>query len=600
MLNLTFYKRTLLGRLFTGYAVIILILTIITSTLISRQVNESSMQDIHQALSVRATLIAELVSPYLLAPQLHDKQQLQNTISRLAKETESRLTVILTNGQVVADSQQSPTLMDNHLNRSEIMGANNAQFATATRYSKTVQQQMIYFALRVNESGSTIGFVRVSLPLTIIDQKLAELRSIVLLSAAIAGLTALILGFSFFRHFSSPFKKITEVAEAISQGDYSQRITSTQQDEIGELTASFNRIAQSSEKRINQIITERNRLAMIFSGMVEGVIYVNEKLEISHINSAAANILKIPELSINQTKLTRIDNDEINAAVNDAVATQSIVKTQIQNKLREGIFETIDIYVASLANEMGVPIGAVIVLNDVSELIRLERVRRDFVANASHELKTPITVIQGLTETILDDENMSAQTRQRFIQKINIQIIRLSELVSNLMSLSRLDVAQKNHISDTVELVQITRASINNAVSLCQQKQLNMSSQLSKVKLYINGDKQEISQLVDNLLNNAINYTPRLGNINISVEKDESNAVIKIEDTGIGISAEYQSRIFERFYRVDAARSLDLGGTGLGLSIVKHIIDKHQGIITVTSRENHGSTFTVTFPLITS
>lgn len=337
---------------------------------------------------------------------------------------------------------------------------------------------------------------------------------------------------------------------------------------------------------------------MIFSGMVEGVIYVNEKLEISHINKAATNILGIAALSINQTKLSKIDNTEINTALNNAIATKSVIKTKIQKSSANGVFKIIDVYVASLANEMGQSIGAVIVLNDISELVRLERVRRDFVANASHELKTPITAIRGLTETILDDNDMSAQTRHRFIDKINVQTIRLAQLVSDLISLSRLDIAQKTQLSDTCELIGIASSSINNAAKLCQQKKLNLTSQLSKQSLFITGDKQEISQLIDNLLNNAINYTASLGSINISVEKDKSSAVIKVEDTGIGISKEHQARIFERFYRIDSTRARDAGGTGLGLSIVKHIVDKHKGTIELVSREKHGSTFTVTFALV--
>lgn len=596
-LNLSFYKTTLLGRLFSGYVVIILILTIISSTLISRQISQSSIEDVHRSLSVRAQLIAELVQPYLQEKGEIKLKELQSTISRLAQETESRLTIIQTDGTVIADSQQAPESMDNHLNRPEIVGLDSGQNAIATRFSQTLQTEMVYFAKKVTVDNENIGFVRVSLPLSIVDEKLAELRSIILLSAALAGLSALLLGYSFFRHFSSPFKKITEVAEAISQGDYSQRINTNQKDEIGELTASFNRIAQSSENRINEIITERNRLAIIFSGMVEGVIYVNEQLEISHINKAAANILGIEELSVNQTKLSKIDNAEINSAVVDAIANKSVVKTKVQQTLQQNVTEIIDVYVASLANEMGGSIGAVIVLNDVSELVRLERVRRDFVANASHELKTPITAIRGLTETILDDNEMLPETRDRFIKKINVQIIRLSELVSDLISLSRLDIAQKTQTSDSFNLVEIARASIKNAASLCQQKRLNLSSQLCEEKLVIKGDEQEISQLIDNLLNNAINYTPQLGNINISVEKNKSKAVIKVEDTGIGISKRYQKRIFERFYRVDSARARDIGGTGLGLSIVKNIVDKNKGKISLVSRENHGSTFTIKFPL---
>jgi two-component system phosphate regulon sensor histidine kinase PhoR len=225
MLKFSFYRKTLLGRLFSGYVVIILILTLITSTLISRQVSQSSIEDIHQSLSVRSNLIAELIRPHLSEPSLHENSELQQTIARLAQETESRITVIQTDGIVIADSQQDPAKMDNHLNRPEIVATKGNDNAFATRFSDSVQKEMMYFAQRVKDDNKTVGFVRVSLSLSIVDEKLSELRSIILLSAALAGLSALLLGFSFFKHFSSPFKKIAEVAEAISQGDYSQRIS---------------------------------------------------------------------------------------------------------------------------------------------------------------------------------------------------------------------------------------------------------------------------------------------------------------------------------------------------------------------------------------
>jgi two-component system phosphate regulon sensor histidine kinase PhoR len=596
-INLSFYNTTLLGRLFSGYVVIILMLTIITSTLISRQVTQSSIDDVHRSLAVRAQLIVELVKPYFRENNTNTQEDLQSTITRLVHGTESRLTILQANGTVLADSQQEPAHMDNHLNRPEIVNIKGQGYASSTRFSQTVKKEMVYFAQKVEINGQALGFVRVSLPLSLVDKKLAELRYIILLSAALAGLSALLVGYSFFRHFSLPFKKIAEVAEAIAKGDYSQRITTNQKDEIGELTSSFNRIAQSSENRINEIITERNRLAMIFSGMVEGVIYVNENLEISHINQAAASILGVAELSVNQTTLNRIKNAEINSAVVDAITNKSVVKTKIYNSLQKDSTEIIDVYVASLANDTGDSIGAVIVLNDISELVRLERVRRDFVANASHELKTPITAIRGLTETILDDSDMLPTTRDRFIEKINVQTIRLSDLVSDLISLSRLDIAQKTESTDAFNIVDVAKMSIKSAASLCQQKKLNLSSLLSEEKLKIKGDKQEISQLIDNLLNNAINYTPQFGSINISVDKNDTMVVIKIEDTGIGIAKEFQKRIFERFYRVDSARARDIGGTGLGLSIVKNIVDKNDGTINLVSRENHGSIFTVSFPL---
>ena len=600
------FKPTLLRRLFGGYVVIILLLTIIITVLISRQVSDSSMQDLKGNLSVRAQLIAELIKPHLLNEATYPAPELQSLIVRLGSQISSRLTVINQQGIVLADSIKSPELMDNHANRAEIIIASNDNNGTAARFSQTLKQEMIYYALKIKGQSDVLGYVRVSLSLNIVDKKLAQLKTAVLLSAIIAGVVALIFGFSFFRTVSAPLKKISQVAHTIAEGDYSKRIKTSSQskDEIYELVASFNRIARSSEKRINQIIAERSRLEMVFKGMVEGVIYIDENIDIIHINQAAMRMLNLTEISINLTEQLKIEQTEVLAAVHQVLDSQTgVIKTKMHknNTQKNGQVseQIIDIYVASLNDNNGIPIGAVIVLNDVSELVYLERVRRDFVANASHELKTPITVIRGLTETILNDEDMPEPIRTRFIKKIETQSIRLASLVTDLMCVSRLDVEQNMTLPNNINLNHIVTTAVRNAANLSQQKKISLSTKILSTDLFIEADSQEISQLIDNLLNNAINYTPELGKIHISldVNRAKKQVVITVKDSGIGINIKYQAQIFERFYRVDKARSRDLGGTGLGLSICKNIVDKYNGSIKVSSIVDHGSTFIVTLPI---
>ncbi|MGB5444003.1 MAG: ATP-binding protein, partial [Psychromonas sp.] len=520
-------------------------------------------------------------------------------IMALGESTQSRLTLIKNDGTVLADSEQSPDKMDNHSDRQEIIEARQQDVATATRFSHTVEQQMIYLALTVTNDQKAIGFVRVALPLTTIDKKLTQLRTAVLLSALIAALVALILGYYFVKRFSTPLIKLTEVADAISKGDYRKRIITRKKDEMGLLAEAFNRMTQSYQKRLSEIETERNRLAMIFTGMVEGVIYVDEQQQIIHINQAAAHMLNMSTITcLKQALAEQIKITEITSAVQAAIAQQGVVKTQMQRQVNNKETEVIDIYAASLNNDQDESIGAVVVLNDISELAYLERVRRDFVANASHELKTPITVIRGLSETILDDPQMPAEIRNRFITNINTQSIRLTSLVTDLMSISRLEANQNTPVFAAVDLNRSIKQAIKNAGSCADDKSISISKQLPDDKAIISGDQQEINQLIDNLLSNAIRYTPVQGNINISLVKQNGEAIMTVKDTGIGISLKHQKRIFERFYRVDKARTRELGGTGLGLSIVKNIAEKHHGQVTVNSTEGHGSTFTVSLPLM--
>jgi len=598
MLKSSLFKPSLLRRLFAGYVVLILSLTTIVSLLISRQTTENTMQEIHHSLFIQAQFLAELSKSRFPSPPQASLTTLNQTIVDLGKKTQSRLTLISENGSVLADSQQPPRSMDNHANRSEIIAARQQRIVPTMRFSQTLHKEMIYLALPVIAEQKIQGFVRVSLPLTIIDKKLSQLRFAVAISAFISALLALILGYYFVKYFSAPLIKITAVAEAISKGDYSKRIVTQQKDEIGLLANSFNLMAQSAEQRLNEIETERNRLAIIFAGMVEGVIYINEHLQIIHMNQAAAQMFNLSNTtSIKQPLAEQIKVPEITAAVQAAIAKQGVVKTKIQNNDHSKNAEVIDIYVAALSNDLGESVGVVVVLNDISELAYLERVRRDFVANASHELKTPITIILGLAETILDYKNMPESMRSKFMGDIQTQAQRLSSLVSDLMSISRLETTQNGVVTEAVDLTASVKNALANVGDICEGQKITLSNQLPNEQVWIRGDKQEINQLLDNLIGNAIKYTPSLGNVNISLRALEGQAQIIVKDTGIGISSADQQRIFERFYRVDKARSRDLGGTGLGLSIVKNIVEKHKGTISVSSIEGHGSTFTLLLPL---
>lgn len=592
------FRSQLLWRLYAGYVVIILICTLIVGTLVGRQVTASSIQEIHHSLAVRSELLAEVARPQLILINTRNSAQLQKTIVQLGKDTGSRLTVISNNGAVISDSQERPEVMDNHGLRPEIILAKEAGFALQSRFSQTLQQQMIYRAHRVMEGERIIGFVRVSFPLSIMDEKLMQLRLIVLFGASVAALAALITGFFFARRFTAPLRYMTEVAEAISQGDYNKRLSVTQNDEVGQLARAFNRMARSSERRMIEITEDRNRLATIFAGMVEGVIHVNQEFEIIHMNQAAASLLDLSLVAcMNKPFWENVRDREINDALMQAIKSKDVVKAQLR-KATNGDDQVVDIYAAALnSGNTGESIGAIIVLHNISELDALERIRRDFVANASHELKTPITAIRGLTETILDDENMDEEVRSSFIEKIHVQSLRLSSLVSDLMAISRLESSQAERYYELIDLAEIARRSEHAVKNTCIEKQQYFVLNVPDEKVIISGDMQAICQLVDNLLDNAVKYTPIGGTITAELSVESKQAKLTVTDTGIGISMQYQQRIFERFYRVDKARSRELGGTGLGLSIVRNIAEQHGGSISVVSRPGSGSTFTLLLPL---
>lgn len=409
---------------------------------------------------------------------------------------------------------------------------------------------------------------------------------------------ALVLAVALAWRRSAALEHLTEVAEALAQGDYDRRVAEQNTPtSVKRLADAINQMARTSAKRVSTLTADRNRLATIFTGMVEGVIDVDQKQSIIHINDAAAQLLGITSSnSIGKPVWQEIREQKIAQAIDDAIRSRAVLKARVDYQ-RQTEQLVIDIYVASLSDDQGEPIGAVLVLHDVTELKHLERIRTDFVANASHELKTPITAIRGLSETVVDDPDVDRATLQQYMQRIHSQSLRLSHLITDLMTISRLEADQGKADFTRINMNDLIRRAMVSATAAAEAKHHRTDLQLPEEKIEVYGDRQNLSQLADNLIDNAIKYTPEGGYIKVRLQRDQAEMVLEVEDNGIGISPQYQERVFERFYRVDKARSQSMGGTGLGLSIVRNIAEKHDGQVAVRSQVGRGSVFIFRMPL---
>ncbi len=390
---------------------------------------------------------------------------------------------------------------------------------------------------------------------------------------------------------------LTDATEAIAQGDFERRVPEQHTPGVKRLADAVNLMARTSIRRVSMLTADRNRLATIFAGMVEGVVDVDEKQNIIHINDAAALLLGlVRENSIGKPVWQEIRNQKITLAIDDAIRNRTVIKARVDYpRVSEQL--VFDIYVASLSDDQGGPIGAVLVLHDVTELKHLERIRTDFVANASHELKTPITAIRGLAETMVGDPDVEKSTLMQYMERIHSQSLRLSNLVTDLMTISRLESDQGTGSFTRMNFNDLVRREVRAAASAVEIKLHSLTLDPFPEPLEVYGDRQNLSQLCNNLIDNAIKYTPEGGQIKVRVRREQADVVLEVEDNGIGISPQYQERVFERFYRVDKARSQSLGGTGLGLSIVRNIAERHYGSVGVTSQLGKGTTFTFRMPL---
>jgi two-component system phosphate regulon sensor histidine kinase PhoR len=586
-------RSRILWKLFSGYVVLILLSTIIVGVLVSRQVEEETLVEIEQSLDVRATLLHAVA-----LESFSSNTKVQKRIRALGLNTNTRFTIIKPDGTVFADSEEDPAMMDNHANRPEILAARSHGRGITTRFSDTVDMKMMYYALPVEKEGLFLGYVRTSLPLSVIDDRLSHVRTSVLFSMAISILVALVLGFIVARGFAKPLTAMTAIAESMSGGNYNQRVSIERKDEIGSLAKALNKMAWSSHERLETIALDNNKLLAILSGMVEGVVAVDKDETIIHLNEAAARILGVS--SDVHSRIWEVTHSQELCQVFSAALNE---ETEVRRKLKivtNSTDKIVEIHASPFRDAGGEQVGAVAILHDVSELERLETIRRDFVANVSHELKTPITAIRSLVETLIDDEGMSAENHRKFLTKAMNQTLRLSTIVSDLLALSRLESAGLDMIRVPLDLREVVTSSMQVLLPVSEDKNIIIESQVPDEPVMVLGDREALFQSVNNLLDNAIKYNSENGTVTLHLNIDGENAVIHVRDTGIGIEPLEQHRIFERFYRVDKARSRQLGGTGLGLSIVKHTALAHGGQLSVESIPGTGSTFQISIPLIKS
>jgi len=582
-------------KVYAAYVALILLAIAVVGGLVARKVEERSQDAVQRSLGDQAALVRELSAS---AMDRTSGVPLQARIGAFGDSVSTRLTVIRLDGTVIADSREDPAAMDNHATRPEVLAARAEGYGTAVRFSDTVGTRMMYVAVPVVKEGQSIGYVRASLPLSTIDEQTGRLRAIVALGGGVAALVALPLGLFLARRLTRPLTLMTSVAESMVEGHYDRRVNITGRDEVGQLAHALNRMAESAQGRMEAIVTDRNKLLTILGSMVEGVGAVDKTGAVLHMNAGAADVLGASSdacLGRDIRDVTALE--QVWAAIDAALSDGEEVEGEVGVAAPAGR-RVVELRASPLRDSEGGLVGAVVVLDDVSELRRLETVRRDFVANMSHELKTPITAIRILAETLVSDKKMAGKQRRRFLSKIRDQSTRLSSIVTDLLALSRLESENPLLEREPIDLRKVIAVSLHPLLPDDDDElSASVTSELPDSPVTVVGDDEALAQATRNLLDNALKYTPQEGRVWVRLREEGRDAVIEVEDTGIGIEPAHQRRIFERFYRVDKARSRELGGTGLGLSIVRHIALTHGGSVAVDSEVGVGTTFRLTLPL---
>lgn len=419
----------------------------------------------------------------------------------------------------------------------------------------------------------------------------AVLRASPAQSAGLGILLALGVGLLVARRVAAPIAQVFAVSESFRQGDYAARVCLDRTDEIGVLGENLNQLGAELSRRLSGLGRQQAQLRAFLGAMQEGVVAIDPQDRVIFSNAMGRRLLHLDpgEHQLDMTQMPR----GLLEVLSEVRAAGTRAHSEIIQKIDD---EEIIIDARGAPFTADDDSGVVLVLYDITNMRRLERVRTDFIANVSHELKTPLTSIQGYVETLLDGAIHDDEYNTRFLEKTHVQVNRLTLLVADLLSLARIESTSFRAESEPVDLREIIMESVTYRHDPLRSKQLELDLDLPDEPLLVDGESEGLRQIIDNLLDNAMNYTPEKGRISVRLRSEGYDGILRIEDTGIGIPEDALARIFERFYRVDKGRSRELGGTGLGLSIVRNIVQRMQGTVAVESEVGRGTTFTVTLP----
>jgi two-component system phosphate regulon sensor histidine kinase PhoR len=525
--------------------------------------------------------------------------QIDSICKSIGNEIATRVTIILPTGRVIGDTDKDPLKMENHRDRPEVAKALAGETGVQKRFSTTLNEPMLYIAIPEKNKDGTSYILRLSVSVRGIQdqEKIYSFRMVLIFSVIIIliGLASTLIS----RQLSKPVKMIKQGAQMFAMGKLDFKLSEPREEELASLTRALNSMAGTLDERLRLITQQRNELNTILSSMSEGVIAVDAKEKVISINPAAAEILGIQNQNTEGQWLHDIvRNSTLQRFVTQILSSCTKVETTFN---LPGVDGEIVIHASGVVLNNGPhgSQGAVLVLNDITRIVRLENARKDFVANVSHELRTPLTSIKGFLETIRDGNYSLPVEVNEFLRIIDNKTNRLCSIIEDILSLSSIE---RDHEQREISFsVNNLRTVLDTAVENCSAKAASKNIKLtieSEKEFNIPMNAQLLEQAVLNLIDNAVKYSDEGKEVIIRAVKKEQAAIITVEDQGIGISSQHLSRIFERFYRVDKARSRKLGGTGLGLSIVKNIVIAHGGSVDVKSEPGKGSIFNISIPII--
>ncbi len=578
------------SRLFWRIGLVYLLLLVLALVAVDTFVVQALRQEYVTAAMIQLKSLASIANA---RPPAIDEASLKQWTQWMGQGG-TRVTVVAQGGKVLSDTDEDPQKMENHASRPEIAQAFEAGSGEAIRHSATLGHDLVYLAMRHQTQGQAPIVIRLSVPLHRLDEALTSFRhrlwSVSFLILLVSGGISLF----FFGKVSGRIERLKEFSGRVATGDFHPLPVDPSGDELSDLCRSLGQTAVQLDLTIKSLTEERNRSAAILASMAEGVAVIGPQERLTYCNTAFRQAMRSDDSQLEgRPAVEVIPHSDLLALIKKALATNETVRSElVVGSVRTRSFS---VTVAPIRSN-GAAAGAVMVLHDITELRRLERARRDFVANVSHEFKTPLTAIQGFAETLLGGALDDDVNNRRFLEIIREHALRLERLTNDLLMLAQIEAGKLQLDLRPVQIADVAAACVETIRLKADPKRLVVRTEFGPDLPPVMADARLLQEVLQNLLDNAVRYSTPGGCISIGAARCGTQVEIAVSDTGIGIPRSEQERIFERFYRTDTARSRESGGTGLGLSIVRHLVEAHGGRILVESELGRGSTFRIYLP----
>jgi two-component system phosphate regulon sensor histidine kinase PhoR len=555
-------------------------------------VRQTYLNELRNQLTSEARLVGSQTASQLM--QSNDTTGMDEMAKKWSALFQARVTIIALDGTVVGESHEDRSKMDNHLSRQEVAQALQGGVGESIRYSFTVGYQMMYIAVAIQEEGKTIGFARVSLPLDKVQANLDHLRNTILIGALLAGGLSIVIAAFIAQRITKPLRQLTEEALQTSHSELSGILKP--RDEIGKLTFALHSMSKQQKQQIEALSHERSKLAAVLEQMTDGVVIVDAESRIRLVNSAAVRLFELnPEIVIGQSMAESLRNHQIVEYWQRSQQSKETLEFSVDLPVQK-----INLHAVVIPLESSLPGHAMILIQDLTRIRQLETIRRDFISNISHELRTPLASLKSIAETLLDTALDDPPAARRFLQRMDTEVDALTQMVSELLELSRIESGKVPLQFSPVAPSEIVKAAVERLIVQAERAGIELVEEVAEDLPDVLADRPRIEQVVVNLLHNAIKFTPAGGKVIVSAGVDSKIKPLQVvsfsvKDNGVGIATKDLPRIFERFYKADRSRAG--GGTGLGLAIAKHQIEAHGGSIWVESIEGQGSTFSFSLPI---